>query len=90
MLKTITTTEMKLNTKSTIAEVASNPEVEVLLCTHNQPKAVLLNYERWFELTNALEKKDSLLDRFGDRAIAAKEYPDSAKYIRQQRDAEGK
>lgn len=87
MIETITSTEIKQNTKAAIDKVSRNSALDMLIYTHNQPRAILIGYERWLKLTQKANNEPSLWDKYKDKVIRSKKRVDSTKLIRKQRDA---
>ena len=87
--KTYTTTEFYNNPSKAISFVRDGGVVYLGYKRIKEPIAVVTSYEDYkekLEKKENLQKKGSLLDRLEKRIISAPEYPDSVKYIREQRE----
>jgi hypothetical protein len=87
--KEYTTTEFYNNPSKAVRFVREGGTVYLGYKRLKEPIAVLTpykDYKKKMELKTQTKKKGSLLDRCKENIISAPEYPDSVKYIREQRE----
>jgi len=87
-IKKYTTTEFYNNPSKALHHVMDGGIVYLGYKRVKEPLAVLVPYKEYILKKGTIKKGKSLWDRYGNRAIHAPEYKDSASYIRKQRDSE--
>ena len=84
MLKKITSTELKVNTRKVIKNVVENPDNPTVVYNYKEPKVVIVSYELW---VNKVKKKiKPSLKEMSKFFIETKKEIDSTRIIRNMRD----
>ncbi len=87
-VKKYTTTEFYNNPSKVLNYVRDGGVAFLGYKRVKEPLAVLTSYKDYTQKKESVDKSKSLWERYGDKAIHAPEYKDSAKYIRELRDQE--
>ncbi len=93
MTRRIQSTDLKTKTKK-VLDLASKGEDDLILYVHDQPKAVMISYDKWIaenapkRNSKKGKKEKTLWDRVKDKVISDPTITDSAAYFRKRRDEE--
>ena len=87
-IKRYTTTEFYNNPSKVLNFVRDGGTAYLGYKRVKEPLAVLTSYKDYRGEGGSVDKRKSLWERYGHKAISSPEYKDSAKYIREQRDLE--
>jgi hypothetical protein len=87
-IKNYTTTEFYNNPSKALNYVRDGGVVYLGYKRLKEPLAVITSYKDYTLKKKYSDKSKSFLERYKDKIMSAPEYPNSAEFIREQRDAE--
>ena len=87
-IKNYTTTEFYNNPSKALNYVRDGGVVYLGYKRLKEPLAVIIPYKDYTLQKDYPDKSKSFLERYKDKIMSAPEYPNSAEFIREQRDAE--